>query len=56
MDRAGPLWERESFDHLVRNMASLEKFVRYTEENPVAAGLCDHAWEWTYSSAGRVAR
>jgi REP element-mobilizing transposase RayT len=56
LNRTGPPWERESFDHLVRNMASLDRFVRYTEDNPVAAGLCVHPWEWTYSSAQRVHR
>lgn len=54
--RKGPLWERESFDHLVRNIGSLDRFVRYTEENPVMAGLCRHPWEWSYSSAGRLLR
>jgi putative transposase len=54
LKRSGMLWERESFDHLVRSARSLELFVRYTEENPVAAGLCRVASEWAYSSASRL--
>src|SRR5258706_6266426 len=48
----GPVWERESFDHLVRNIESLEGFVRYTEENPVQARLCARIEDWPYSTAG----
>jgi putative transposase len=50
LGRSGALWERESFDHLVRSMRSLERFIRYTEQNPVAAGLCDTALAWPFSS------
>jgi putative transposase len=51
MNRAGALWERESFDHLVRSVRSLERIVRYTEQNPVVAGLCGEARQWPFSSA-----
>ena len=54
LKRSGALWERESFDHLVRSARSLELFIRYTEENPVAAGFCRTASEWAYSSASRI--
>jgi len=33
----GSIWQKESFDHIVRNPESLEKFKRYISENP--AGL-----------------
>jgi REP element-mobilizing transposase RayT len=56
LKRSGTLWERESFDHLVRSARSLELFVRYTEENPVAAGLCRMASEWAYSSASCIGK
>jgi REP element-mobilizing transposase RayT len=49
--RNGPLWERESFDHLVRDARSLEGFVRYVEQNPVAAGLVSRPEDWPFSSA-----
>lgn len=48
---AGPVWERESFDHLVRSVESLERFVDYVEQNPVKAGLCARPEDWAFSSA-----
>jgi REP element-mobilizing transposase RayT len=30
----GPFWQRETFDHIVRNADSLEGFARYIRENP----------------------
>jgi REP element-mobilizing transposase RayT len=44
LERAGRFWQREYFDHLVRNDSSLLKFVRYVKENPAKAGLRD--WPW----------
>ena len=51
LQKRGKLWEKESFDHLVRSEQAFEQFVRYTEENPVVAGLCGSSEEWAYSSA-----
>lgn len=51
LGREGRLWEEEFFDHLVRNERDFEKFVRYTEENPVNAGLCALPEDWPFSSA-----
>lgn len=50
---SGAFWEREWFDHLIRSTEDVDRFVRYTEENPVAAGLCQEPWQWPYSSARR---
>lgn len=44
LGRAGVFWQAESYDHLVRGEADFEHAVRYTRENPVAAGLVD--WKW----------
>jgi REP element-mobilizing transposase RayT len=44
LGRTGPFWQREYFDHLVRNEASLLKITRYVQENPQKAGL--HNWPW----------
>lgn len=52
LDRHGPLWERESFDHLIRSAADWERSVQYTEQNPVAAGLCRSPELWPFSSRG----
>jgi REP element-mobilizing transposase RayT len=51
LGRSGKLWQHESFDHLVRNHDSLIRFITYTENNPVAAGLCQHPEDWPFSSA-----
>jgi len=47
----GAFWERESFDHLIRSEQSFERFIHYTEANPVIAGLCSQPGEWMFSSA-----
>ena len=49
LHRIGRVWERESFDHLVRSPAALERFVAYTQMNPVKAGLCTSPDEWPYT-------
>jgi REP element-mobilizing transposase RayT len=46
------VWERESFDHLIRTPADWEWFVEYIHQNPVKAGLCQAPTEWPYSSIG----
>ena len=51
MGRRGILWERESFDHVIRSTGHFEAFVRYVENNPVAAGLCKSPEAWAWSSA-----
>ena len=50
LQTSGTFWERESFDHLIRNMEQFEGFVRYVERNPVEAGLCTSPEDWPYSS------
>jgi len=56
LGRNGHVWEKESFDHLVRSESAFEKFVRYTESNPVVAGLCESAELWPFGSARRRGR
>ena len=34
LGKSGAFWQKESFDHIVRSPASLEKFAHYTRENP----------------------
>lgn len=41
LGRQGALWMEESFDHIIRDKASLEKFSRYIQNNPVKAGLSE---------------
>ena len=52
LGRHGPLWERESFDHLIRSIGHFEGFMFYVEQNPVAAGLCKSPQDWPYSHCG----
>ena len=51
LHRSGTVWQRESFDHLVRSPEAFERFLAYIEANPVTAGLCSRAPEFRFSSA-----
>lgn len=44
LGRSGPVWLRESYDHLIRDEADYQHHVRYARENPAAAGLSN--WKW----------
>lgn len=43
----GEFWQKESYDHLVRDAQDLEHCIRYVLNNPAAAGLRD--WPWVGS-------
>lgn len=49
-----PLWQRESYDHRVRNAAEFARIRRYIEMNPVKAGLVakPEQYRWSSASAG----
>ncbi len=49
--RSGPVWQRESFDHLIRSAEDFDRFITYVEDNPVVAGLCTTREQWPFSSA-----
>ncbi len=44
-------WQRESYDHLVRDEDDFIRVCSYTVNNPVKAGLCQKAEDWALSSA-----
>ena len=46
-----PFWQKESFDHWVRNPGEWQKIRSYIEGNPVAAGLVARPEDWPWSSA-----
>ncbi|MCK9589891.1 MAG: His/Gly/Thr/Pro-type tRNA ligase C-terminal domain-containing protein, partial [Terrimicrobiaceae bacterium] len=50
-----PVWEKESFDRLIRSEADLEEKFNYIVRNPWDAGVVgpdeDYAWVWTPESA-----
>ena len=47
---SGPVWEEESFDHVLRSDESLREKCEYIRQNPVKAGLVarpeDYRWLW----------
>lgn len=52
LERVGkPFWQRESYDHLVRDDKEFYLICEYTINNPVSAGLCARPEEWRFSSA-----
>jgi REP element-mobilizing transposase RayT len=51
LGRRGPLWERESFDHLIRSIEHCDWYVDYVQRNPVVAGLCLQPADWPVGSA-----
>lgn len=44
LQREGPFWQGESYDHLVRDETDLENQVEYVMRNPEVAGL--ENWRW----------
>ena len=49
--RDGRFWQRESYDHWVRDDVELARIAEYIANNPVSANLAKNACEWPYSSA-----
>jgi putative transposase len=47
-----PFWQKESYDHWVRNGAEYVRIKSYIENNPVKAGLVQTPEEYRWSSAG----
>jgi len=58
MGRAGPLWQDERFDHIIRNPASFEEKWHYIRQNPCKAGLAGRPtdYPWLYEHDGLAAR
>ncbi len=46
LGRQGSFWQREYYDHLVRNEGELERSIHYVAENPQKANLRDWRWVW----------
>ncbi len=50
LGRSGPVWEEESFDHVLRSAESFKAKVEYIRQNPVRRGLVtrpeDYRWLW----------
>jgi len=54
LNRSGPVWQDESFDHVVRHAESMEAKVRYVRENPVRKGLVSKPedYKWLFEDKG----
>ena len=50
LGHAGPVWQDESFDHVLRSHESLKAKCEYIRQNPVRTGLVerpeDYRWLW----------
>jgi REP element-mobilizing transposase RayT len=46
-------WQRESFDHWIRNDEEHARCCRYVMNNPVKARLCSAPVDWKWSSVWR---
>ena len=50
LDRSGPVWQEESFDHVLRSTESFIEKLEYIRQNPVRRGLVakpeDYPWLW----------
>jgi putative transposase len=52
LNRTGEqFWQRESYDHWVRNGAEWSRIASYIERNPVKAGLVEKVEDYPWSSA-----
>jgi len=57
LGRRGAFWQEESYDHVIRDSAELDRTVEYVIMNPVKAGLCNdwREWKWSYVKQGFIA-
>ena len=50
LSRHGPVWQQESFDHVLRSSESLDAKIQYVLDNPVRRGLVanyvEYRWLW----------
>jgi len=48
----GTFWQKEPYDHLIRDEADLARQIKYVLKNPTAAGLVDWPWVGQKSTSG----
>jgi putative DNA methylase len=51
LNRKGQFWQHEPFDRYIRNEKHFVNVIKYIENNPVKAGLCEKPEDWQFSSA-----
>jgi len=49
LGRTGQFWQRETYDHIVRNGEEMQRVVAYVVTNPVKAGLVENWEHWPYT-------
>jgi len=54
LGREGTLWQREYYDHLVRDENDFHRVVQYIVDNPVEARLSDWPWLWVCGQDART--
>lgn len=54
LERSGPVWQEEFFDHVLRSNDSLAEKVEYVCQNPVRAGLAKNVLEYRWLWRGAV--
>jgi putative transposase len=45
----GKLWQRQFFDHIIRNQQDFEESLEYIQMNPVRRGLVERPEDWPYT-------
>lgn len=51
LGRKGQFWAKEYFDRYIRDARHFASTIKYIENNPVKARLCDSPEKWPYGSA-----
>ena len=49
LNRSGQFWQRESYDHIIRDEPELQRVVAYVVNNPVKAGLAKDWRDWPHT-------
>ena len=50
----GAFWQREYYDHLIRNENEFQRAIQYVADNPVKAGLKNWPWVWVWRQDGPI--
>lgn len=54
LNTSGPVWQEESFDHVLRSQESLQEKLEYIRQNPIRRGLVknpeNYRWLWVEQS------
>jgi REP element-mobilizing transposase RayT len=53
--RSGPLWQDESYDHIIRNREDYEEKAAYILDNPRRRGLVVDGAQWPWWGKGSCA-